>query len=207
MNTEINRYYLEIHSSQEINELKTLLPEYQISNIAPPNFKLNKFFYKNIGKKHQWTDRLIWSDTQWIDYVENEKVDTFILKKNEDMAGYFELIHHKDINEVEKSENSGVQSHYIFSNIPKLSQFSLLPTFAWYYFCGTATKDRYNCLDLQHTNKNSVIIVTFNDKPRRKDTLHFKVGLTHDKNNRPDIEKALKEDLKTRIHALEISID
>lgn len=102
----------------------------------------------------------------------------------------------KDVNEVETTEDGGVQAHYIFSNIPKLSKFSILPTFAWYDFCGTATKDRYNCLDLQSANKNSVVVVTFNDKPRRKDTLHFKVGLTHDKNNRPDIEQALKQDLK-----------
>ena len=103
----------------------------------------------------------------------------------------------KDVNEVETTEDRGIQAHYIFSNIPKLSQFSLLPTFAWYDFCGIATKDRYNCLDLQHTNKNSVVVVTFNDKPRRKDTLHPKVGLTYDKDNRPDVEQALKEDLKT----------
>jgi hypothetical protein len=102
---------------------------------------------------------------------------------------------YKAINEID-NEAGGAQSHYIFSDIPKLSKFSILPTFAWYDFCGTATKDRYNCLDLQSANKNSVVVVTFNDKPRRKDTLHFKVGLTHDKNNRPDIEQALKQDLK-----------
>ena len=102
---------------------------------------------------------------------------------------------YKAINEID-NEVGGAQSHYIFSDIPKLSKFSILPTFAWYDFCGTATKDRYNCLDLQSANKNSVVVVTFNDKPRRKDTLHYKVGLTPDKNNRPDVEKALKQDLK-----------
>ena len=102
---------------------------------------------------------------------------------------------YKAINEID-NEAGGAQSHYIFSDIPKLSKFSILPTFAWYDFCGTATKDRYNCLDLQSANKNSVVVVTFNDKPRRKDTLHFKVGLTLDKDNKPDIEQALKQDLK-----------
>ena len=102
----------------------------------------------------------------------------------------------KDINEVEKTEDGGIQAHYIYSDIPKVSKFSVLPTFAWYDFCGIATTDRYNCLDSQPVNKNSVVVVTFNDKPRRKDTLHYKVGLTPDKNNRPDVEKALKQDLK-----------
>ena len=65
-------------------------------------FNLNKFFYKNIGKKHHWVDRLIWTEKQWIDYVSDKNVKTYILKINEDdLAGYFELIFHPDKNEVE----------------------------------------------------------------------------------------------------------
>ena len=101
MSTEINRYYLEINSSEEIKEIGNLSPEFKILNLKPPNFQLNKFFYKNIGKKHRWTDRLIWTDLQWIDYVQDKKTDTFVLKKNTDMVGYFELIHHQNTNEVE----------------------------------------------------------------------------------------------------------
>ncbi len=150
MNTEINRYYLEIHSAQEINELKTLLPEYKISNIAPPNFELNKFFYKNIGKKHQWTDRLIWSDTQWIDYVENEKVDTFILKRNEDMAGYFELIHHKSANEIEIAYlgllddylNKKIGSFLLYSALKK--SFLKNPKRVWVHTCSLDHKNALN---------------------------------------------------------------
>ena len=81
MSTEINRYYLEINSSEEIKEIGNLSSEFKILNLEPPNFQLNKFFYKNIGKKHHWTDRLIWTDLQWIDYVQDKKIDTFVLKK------------------------------------------------------------------------------------------------------------------------------
>ena len=42
--------------------------------------EINKFFYKNIGKKHNWIDRLVWTETQWIDYVSSEKVKTYIFK-------------------------------------------------------------------------------------------------------------------------------
>ena len=38
---------------------------------------------------------------QWIDYVSDEKVKTFILKDENEFAGYFELILHKNDNEVE----------------------------------------------------------------------------------------------------------
>ena len=101
MNIEVNRYYLEIHSLKEINKIKELSSEFEILKVDPPDFQLNKFFYKNIGKKHRWNDRLIWTDSEWITYVAEQKVDTFILKKEDDMAGYFELIYHCDTNETE----------------------------------------------------------------------------------------------------------
>ena len=56
------------------------------------------FFYQ---KKHYWVDRLIWTDKQWIDYTDDKKVKTFVLKKQEDLVGYYELISHLDQNEIE----------------------------------------------------------------------------------------------------------
>ena len=69
--------------------------------IDPEDFQLNKFFYKNIGKKHHWVDRLMWSERQWINYVSNKKVKTYVLKHIDDLVGYFELIFHEDNKEVE----------------------------------------------------------------------------------------------------------
>ena len=42
-----------------------------------------------------------WSDNDWIQYVSNTKVKTYILKIDKDLAGYFELIIHTDIKEIE----------------------------------------------------------------------------------------------------------
>ena len=101
MKKEIIRNYLEINSLNELVEATFPSNRYIISFLNPPNFQLNKFLYKNIGKDHQWVDRLVWSEKEWIDYVFNEKVRTFILKKNEDICGYFELIFHSNKNEFE----------------------------------------------------------------------------------------------------------
>jgi len=98
---EIKRNYLEIKSLNELAEVSKSLDVYSVNFLDPPNFQLNKFFYKNIGKDHHWVDRLVWSEKEWIDYVSNEKVSTYILKKEEDVCGYFELIFHKDKNEFE----------------------------------------------------------------------------------------------------------
>jgi|TARA_B100000900_G_scaffold306026_1_gene264620 GNAT superfamily N-acetyltransferase len=97
----IQRNYLEITSIEDLNEVIKPYEDCSLNLLEPINFQLNKFFYKNIGKKHKWIDRLVWAETKWIDYVSNQKVKTFILKYKNDLAGYFELIYHSEKKEVE----------------------------------------------------------------------------------------------------------
>tara|TARA_B100000900_G_scaffold332069_1_gene292903 strand:+ start:339 stop:842 length:504 start_codon:yes stop_codon:yes gene_type:complete len=97
----VERNYLEINSIDELNESKLDSPNCSIELSEPEDFQLNKFFYKNIGKNHHWVDRLVWNDNQWIKYVSDKKVKTYVLKYKNDLAGYFELILHNDKNEVE----------------------------------------------------------------------------------------------------------
>ena len=97
----VERNYLEINSLKELNAAENKSTDLTVKISDPKDFQLNKFFYKNIGKDHHWVDRLVWTDKQWADYVFNEQVKTFILKKRDDLAGYFELIFHKDKSEIE----------------------------------------------------------------------------------------------------------
>jgi len=98
---KVERNYLEINSMKDLNEVVKPNKDCSLNLLEPINFQLNKFFYKNIGKKHKWTDRLVWTEAQWIDYVSSKKVKTYILKYQNDLAGYFELIFHSDEKEVE----------------------------------------------------------------------------------------------------------
>ena len=101
MNKKIDRNYLEIFSLNELIETNNPSDEFIVNLIDPPNFQLNKFFYKEIGKNHHWIDRLVWTEEQWIKYTTSINVKTFILKKNDDLVGYFELIFHQDKKETE----------------------------------------------------------------------------------------------------------
>ena len=101
MTQEVQRNYLEINSIEDLNDVNDPIEEYSLNLLEPQNFQLNKFFYKNIGKKHKWIDRLVWTENQWIDYVSSEKVKTYVLKYKGDLAGFFELIFHSEENEVE----------------------------------------------------------------------------------------------------------
>ena len=98
---EVKRNYLEINSIKDLKETNQSFDDFSIVLIDPINFQLNKFFYKNIGKNHRWVDRLIWSEQQWIDYVSSSKVKTYVLKKKDDLIGFFELIFHLENKEVE----------------------------------------------------------------------------------------------------------
>ena len=57
MSLKVKRNYLEIYSIDDLIDVKIIPKEFKIELTDPPNFQLNKFFYKGIGKNHRWTDR------------------------------------------------------------------------------------------------------------------------------------------------------
>ena len=101
MSTKVERNYLEINSLKDLKSPKFFPGDFFIDSNEPADFQINKFFYKQIGKQHRWTDRLAWTDKQWVQYISDKKVKTYILKRKKDLAGYFELIFHKDRKETE----------------------------------------------------------------------------------------------------------
>ena len=150
MNKKVDRNYLEIQSLDDLVESKSPSDEFIIELINPPNFQLNKFFYKNIGKKHHWVDRLVWNDKQWTDYTDDKKVKTFVLKKKEDLVGYYELISHLDQNEteiayfgiLEEYQNQKLGSFLLTSAIK--NSFLSNPNRVWVHTCSL---DHENALD------------------------------------------------------------
>ena len=98
---KIVRNYLQINSLSELSAVKRPSENYSLDELFENNFQLNKFFYKQIGQYHHWIDRLQWNDKNWIEYVSNPNLFTFILKNNEEIAGFFELIYHKNRSEIE----------------------------------------------------------------------------------------------------------
>ena len=101
MKTNIKRNYLEINSIQNLSAVFKPSNNLNISLIEKPNFQLNKFFYKEIGKKHRWIDRLSWTEKNWIKYVTSPDVKTYVLKEDLNLAGYFEHIFHNEKNDCE----------------------------------------------------------------------------------------------------------
>ena len=148
MNKKIERNYLEINSLSELNESEIVEDGYLIKLVEPVDFQLNKFFYKNIGKNYHWVDRLVWTEKQWIKYTSNKKVKTYILKKQGDLAGYFELILHQNEIEIaylgllEEYQNKKIGSFLLSSAIK--NSFSYNTKRVWVHTCSLDHKNALN---------------------------------------------------------------
>tara|TARA_B100001094_G_C17706475_1_gene565187 strand:+ start:51 stop:554 length:504 start_codon:yes stop_codon:yes gene_type:complete len=147
---KVQRNYLEIKSLQELNEANEPSINYSINLLDPINFQINKFFYKNIGKSHRWVDRLVWSESQWIDYVSNYKVRTYVFKHEENFAGFFELIFHLENKEVElayfgllKEYQNKKLGSYLLSEAIKKSFIGKISR-VWVHTCSLDHKNALN---------------------------------------------------------------
>ena len=150
MTQQVKRNYLEISSLKDLKEIKEISKDYSLELLNPTNFQLNKFFYKNVGKKHYWKDRLVWSETQWVNYVSNKNVKTYIFKHKEDLAGFFELIFHKEDKEteiayfglLEEFQNKKLGS-YLLSEAIKISFFENINR-VWLHTCSLDHRNALN---------------------------------------------------------------
>ena len=98
---KVQRYFLDLQFKKyKILNLK-LPKNIKIVLNKERDFNINKFFYKNIGIDHYWRDRLIWTDKEWIKYVSNPSFETWIIKQDEDLVGFYEQEFHVSANEIE----------------------------------------------------------------------------------------------------------
>ena len=81
-----------------------------------PDFQLNKFFYKQVGKKYRWIDRLSWPDEKWIEYISNKNLETYVISISDDLVGFFELLYNPQLKETEISY-FGLLEEYIGKGI------------------------------------------------------------------------------------------
>ena len=150
MTKEVKRNYLEIHSVEDLKEGNKPTEDYSLNLIDPINFQLNKFLYKNIGKNHNWVDRLSWSEEDWINYVSNKNVRTYVFKFKDDLVGFFELIFHPKKNEteiayfgiLEEYQNKKLGSYLLSAAIK--NSFKEKPKRVWVHTCSLDHKNALN---------------------------------------------------------------
>tara|TARA_Y100001970_G_C14189953_1_gene834761 strand:- start:1396 stop:1908 length:513 start_codon:yes stop_codon:yes gene_type:complete len=147
---DVDRQYLEIKELNSLVEVKKPNAYCKISLLNPPDFQINKFLYKQVGKNHRWIDRLAWSDNRWINYVNNSKVKTYILTEKDELVGYFEQINNLIENEIEIAYFGILENYYgkkyggyLLSEAIKLS-FKNKTLRVWVHTCSLDHKHALN---------------------------------------------------------------
>ena len=111
----VQRNFLELKDLKNLKTNSINEKKYLVKKIKP-DFQLNKFFYKQVGKKHRWIDRLSWSDGKWINYISNKNLETYIICESEKLVGFFELLNNPELQETEISY-FGLLEEYIGKGI------------------------------------------------------------------------------------------
>jgi GNAT superfamily N-acetyltransferase len=98
---KVQRFFLEIKKNQNINQVPIFPAKTQIYLDKKKDININKFFYRQVGKEHFWRDRLLWSDKEWNKYINNKNLETWIMKFDGELIGFYEQEYHVVKNEVE----------------------------------------------------------------------------------------------------------
>ena len=93
MERSIDRFYLHLFSYKDLIRSNCKEKNLEILLEKEPTIDLCKFFYKEIGKDFFWRDRLKWSDIDWRNYISQNFFKLYILKSNNQLAGYYELLY------------------------------------------------------------------------------------------------------------------
>ena len=111
----VERNFLELRDIKKLRFNSSKENKLLIKKIKP-DFQLNKFFYKQVGKKHRWIDRLSWTDEKWINFISNKNLETYVISEFEDLIGFFELLYNPELKETEISY-FGLLEEYIGKGI------------------------------------------------------------------------------------------
>jgi ribosomal protein S18 acetylase RimI-like enzyme len=88
----IDRFYLHLFSSSDLIKSNCKEKNLEVILEKKPTIEFCKFLYKEVGRDFFWRDRLKWKDEDWLNYISNVFFNLYILKQNNKLAGYYELL-------------------------------------------------------------------------------------------------------------------
>jgi GNAT superfamily N-acetyltransferase len=103
MERSIDRFYLHLLSRNDLIPSDCKEKNLEVILEKEPTVDFCKFLYKEVGKDFFWRDRLKWSDQDWLNYINNIFFKLYILKQNNELAGYYELLYDPKISSMEIS--------------------------------------------------------------------------------------------------------
>jgi ribosomal protein S18 acetylase RimI-like enzyme len=149
MERTIDRFYLHIFSKNNLKKSNCKEKNLEVILEKEPTVDFCKFLYKEVGRDFFWRDRLKWSDQDWLNYISNDFFKLYILKQNNELAGYYELLYDPKIPSMEISYlgifkeffGKGIGGHLLTDAI--LNSFNQKINKVWVHTC---TLDHPNAL-------------------------------------------------------------
>ena len=93
MQKSIIRSYLHIFSTSSLIKSNCKNKSLEVTLEKKPKIDFCKFLYKEVGRDFFWRDRLKWKDQEWLGYINNNFFKLYVLKCNNKLAGYYELLY------------------------------------------------------------------------------------------------------------------
>lgn len=85
------RTYLEMRAPGALRAARVDDPEVRVIRVRHCPISFWRYLYCEVGRRYQWVDRLVWTDAQVREYLDNPAVSLWVMTVGGAPAGYFEL--------------------------------------------------------------------------------------------------------------------
>jgi GNAT superfamily N-acetyltransferase len=101
--------YLEMLSPDALKPKRCADTRFTIREATVKQWEFNRFLYLLVGRDWSWNDKRGWTERQWKDYAESDRLRTFVAYYDGSVAGYYEI----------RDDNIGGVEIAIFGLTPK----------------------------------------------------------------------------------------
>jgi ribosomal protein S18 acetylase RimI-like enzyme len=92
---EVTRTHLEILSPASLRPAASPGPAVDARRESC-SVALYRYLYETVGRNYNWYERNAWTDEELTRYLSQSRVGVWVLRVDEEAAGYFELVRHDD---------------------------------------------------------------------------------------------------------------
>lgn len=85
------RTYLEMRDANALRPARIDDPTVRIEQVRNCPVSFWRYLYGEVGRQYHWVDRLVWTDAQVREYLDDPAVSLWLLTVDGAPAGYFEL--------------------------------------------------------------------------------------------------------------------
>lgn len=93
-NIDVTTWYLQFEGTPPAQV--TWPADVVLTEAEIPSPELSQFLFRTVGGPWRWFSRLSWNYQQWLDYLTQQQVRTWLLNVKGTPAGYIELLKHVD---------------------------------------------------------------------------------------------------------------